>query len=341
MKVAIVGQPQAGQVELFCVLTGTGYEKVMQRPLKAHPGISEVSDRRLQSLAPLYRPERIVPAKIEFLLLPDFSPAGSAQSMVMNELKKADAICWVARAEQADAEVRTFIGELIIADLLLVEKRIENIAKALKKKAADSLEKEMRLMEACKMHLEKEKPLALFPFTEEQQKEIRAYQFVTVTPLIIVLNVDDELLADETPAARVRERFRLPCAQICVGLEEEISRLEEKERAGFMKVMEISEAAVHRMTRLVFESLSLISFFTVGDDEVRAWPLKKGSSALDAARTIHSDLARGFIRAEMMKYDDFMAAGSESILKDQGKIYLKGKEYIVEDGDILSINFNV
>lgn len=341
MKVAILGQPQAGQVELFCLLTGIDNEKVMQRPLKAHPGVSEVRDQRLRALAPMYRPERIVPAKVEFLLLPDFAPGGPAQSTVMNELKNAEAICWVARSEQADADVGTFIAELIITDLLLIEKRIENIAKALKTKAADSLEKEMRLMEACKAHLEKEQPLASFPFTEEQRKEISAYQFVTGTPLVIVLNIDDKLLADETPAARVREQFHRPCIQICIGLEEEILRLEEGERASFMKALGIAEAAIDRMTRLVFESLNLMSFFTVGDDEVRAWPLKRGSSALDAARTIHSDLARGFIRAEVMKYADLMAAGSESVLKDQGKVYLKGKDYIVEDGDILSINFNV
>jgi ribosome-binding ATPase YchF (GTP1/OBG family) len=237
--------------------------------------------------------------------------------------------------------VGTFISELIITDLLLVEKRIENIAKEMKKKATDAHDKEMRLMEACKAHLEKEQPLASFPFTEEQDKDIRAYQFVTRTPLVIVLNIDDKLLADETPAARVREQFKLPCVQICVGLEEEIMRLEESERASFMQALGISEAAIDRMTRLVFESLNLISFFTVGKDEVRAWPLKRGSAALDAAGSIHSDLARGFIRAEMMKCADLMAAGSEGALKDEGKKYLKGKEYVVEDGDILSINFNV
>ncbi|MEJ2744644.1 MAG: DUF933 domain-containing protein [bacterium] len=308
MKVAILGQPQAGQVELFCLLTG---------------------------------PDRIVPAKIEFLLLPDFVPSGPAHSTVINEMKNADAFCWVAKAEQADADVKTFIAELIITDLLLVEKRIENIAKAIKTKADDSREKEMRLMEACKAHLEKEQPLASFPFAEEQRKDIRAYQFVTETPLVIVLNIDDKLPADETIAARVRERFHRPCIQICIGLEEEILRLEEGDRAPFMKEMGISEAAIDRMTRLVFESLNLISFFTVGDKEVRAWPIRKGSSALEAAGTIHSDLARGFIRAEMMKYADLMAAGSTSILKEQGRVYLKGKEYVVEDGDILTIHFNV
>lgn len=341
MKVAILGQPQAGQMQLFSLLTTIPSEAVTQKPLEAHPGVCAVRDPRLQWIADLYKPEKIVPARIEFLLLPDFVLEGPAKSTVMNELRNSDAICWVSRADNAEAEIAGFLSELIIADLMLVEKRIENIAKAQKKKASDALEKETRLMEACRACLEKETLLARLPFSEEQRKEISGYQFLTLIPLIVALNVPEDLLADETAAARARERFSLPCILVSAELEEEISRLEEKERAEFMKAMGIAEPAIDRMTRLIFDALGYISFFTVGDDEVRAWPLRKGSPALEAAHTIHSDLARGFIRAEMMKYADLAAAGSERALKEQGKFHLKGKEYVVEDGDILTIRFSV
>lgn len=341
MKVAILGQPQAGQVQLFSLLTAIPPEAVTQKPLEAHPGVCAVRDPRLQWLAAIYKPEKIVPAKIEFLLLPDFVLEGPAKSTVMNELRNADAICWVSRADNAEAEIAGFLSEIIIADLLLVEKRIENIAKAQKKKASDALEKEERLMEACRACLEKETLLARFPLADEHKKEISGYQFLTLTPLIVALNVPEDFLSDETVAARVRERFSLPCIRVSAELEEEISHLDEKERAEFMKAMGIAEPAIDRMTRLIFDALGYISFFTLGDDEVRAWPLRKGSSALEAAHTIHSDLARGFIRAEMMKYADLAAAGSERALKEQGKFYLKGKEYVVEDGDILTIRFSV
>jgi len=341
MKVAILGQPQAGQAQLFNLLTAVPRETVMQKPLEAHPGICAVHDSRLSVLAGMYTPEKIVPAKIEFVLLPDFCLEGPARSTIMKGLKDADVICWVSRAMNAEAEAGAFLSELVIADLILLETRLENIAKAQKKKPSDALEKELRLMEMCRAHLEKEIPLARAPFTDEQRKEITAYQFLTRTALIVALNASEEILSDGTVSARMHERFSLPCIQLCAELEEEISRLDEKERAEFMKAMGIAEPALDRMTRLVFNTLGYISFFTVGDDEVRAWPLRRGSSALEAAHTIHTDLARGFIRAEMMTYDDLAAGGSERALKEQGKIYLKGKEYVVDDGDILSIRFSV
>jgi ribosome-binding ATPase len=341
MKVAILGQPQAGQVQLFTLLTAVSPETIGQKPLEAHPGVCAVRDPRLNVLATMYSPEKVVPAKIEFLLLPDFILEGPAKTVIMKGLRDADAICWVSRDENAEAEVGAFFSELVIADLILVETRLENIAKALKKKPTSALEKELKLIETCRDHLEKEMPLARIPFTDEQRKDLSSYQFLTLIPIIVALNVQEDHLSDDTVSARVRNRFPLPCIQLCVTLEEEISRLEEKERGEFMAAMGIAEPALDRMTRLIFDSLGYISFFTVGDDEVRAWPLRKGSSALEAAGAIHSDLARGFIRAEMMTYNDLAAAGTERVLKEQGKIYLKGKEYVVEDGDILSIRFSV
>jgi len=341
MKVAILGQPQAGQAQLFSLLTGISPETIQQRPLEAHPGICEVRDPRLKFLSGMYKPKKTVPAKIEFVLLPDLALEGPAKTVIMTGLKDADAICWVSRRESAEKEVRAFISELIIADLMLVEKRIENIEKAHKKKASDALQKEKRLMEEFRAHLEKEKPLSQLGLGNGQLKEISAYQFLTLTPVIIAINVPEDAISGDASRAESRDICALPCIRLCASLEEEISRLDEKERREFMEAMGIAEPALDRMTRLLFEALGYMAFFTVGDDEVRAWPLRKGSSALDAAHAIHSDIARGFIRAEVMKYVELTDAGSERVLKEQGKMRLKGKEYPVEDGDIISVRFSV
>jgi len=334
MKIVILGLPQAGQQQLFSLLTGISLDNIIQKPLEVQQGISEVRDLRLTKLIELYKPKKFAYARIEYSLLPDFNLTGPSKDIIFSQLKNADEICWVARSDTAKSDVSNFISELIIADTMLVEKRLDTIAKDQRKKYSDIREKEKELIDICKKQLESEKPLKDYPFNDDQKKTIKTYQFFTMKPLFIVVNV---------PESQIKEKItlNLPSIEVCAELEEEISRLAEGERAEFMKEMGIEESALSKMTHMAFNELGLISFFTVGEDEVRAWPIPKGALAPEAGSVIHSDIEKGFVRAEMMKYDDLITSGSEAKLKELGKFYLKGRDYVVEDGDVLSFRFNV
>ncbi|MBU0671532.1 MAG: DUF933 domain-containing protein [Candidatus Margulisbacteria bacterium] len=341
MKVTIVGLPQSGQQQLFSILTGIPLETIQQKPLEMQQGICEVKDIRVTTLKKIYNPKKTTYARIEYLLLPDFNLQGPAKAAILTQLKNADELCYVARSENAASAVNSFLAELVINDLLLIEKRLGTIAKEQKKKPTDQAAKEKQLMELCQKQLEAEKPLQQFDFSEEQRKILRAYQFLTLKPLILVVNVPEDRINENNLCAELSHGLPYPCVQLSVELEQEISYLDETDRLSFMKEMGIAEPAIDKMTCLAFAGLGLISFFTVGEDEVRAWPVRKGALAPEAGSVIHSDIAKGFVRAEMCKYDDLIAAGSEAKLKEQGKYYLKGKDYQVEGGDILSFRFNV
>ncbi len=336
MKVTLVGLPQAGQQQLFSILTGLALDTIQQKPLEIQQGICQVRDGRVTALKDLFNPKKTTYARIEYLLMPDFNLQGPAKAAILTQLKNADELCYIARAATAAEAVNDFLAELVINDLLLVDKRLETIARDKKNKASDQLTKEKKLMELCKKQLEEEKPLQKFEFDEEQRKILRAYQFLTLKPLILAVNVPEDKINDGSIVQDLAHGLPYPCVQLSVELEQEISNLDEADGQAFMKEMGIEESAVDKMTRLAFAGLGLISFFTVGEDEVRAWPVRQGALAPEAGSVIHSDIARGFVRAEMCKYADLIAAGSEVKLKEQGKYHLKGKDYKVEDGDILS-----
>lgn len=341
MKTVILGLPLSGQQQLFSLLSGIALDHLGQRPLDVHPGICAVRDPRIDALTKLYNPKKTVYAKIEYLLLPDFVLEGPAKSIILGELRNADEIAWVSRADKAETEINNFLAELILSDLVLIEKRLEAIAKEKVKKVAELAAKEKTLMEICQKQLEQEKPLSRLELTAEQGKELRTYQFLTLKPLILIINVPEEKAADQSLSRQVQEKYGAPCLQVCAEIEEEISRLPEADQKDFLKELGLSESALVRMNRSAFEGLGYISFFTVGEDEVRAWPIRKDATALEAGHTIHSDIAKGFVRAELMKYDDLIAAGSEEKVKEQGKFSLKGRDYLVADGDILHFRFNV
>jgi len=338
MKITILGLPQAGQQQLFSLLTGIPLETIQQKPLEPQLGICEVKDPRVTRLIEIFKPKKQAYARIEYFLLPDFNLQGPAKELIFNQLKNADEICCVTRSE---ADVASFISELLIFDLMLIEKRIENIDRNLRSRASEQSEKEKLFLLQLKKELDEERLLHKYDFNEEQLKALKAYQFMTLKPIILAVNVPESEIKDLSLSKSIEQKFGLPTVQLCAELEQEISGLEEKDREAFMQEMGIDESALHKMTRLAYAGLGLISFFTVGEDEVRAWTIRRGSSAPEAGSAIHSDIEKGFVRAEMMKYDDFIAAGSEAKLKEVGKFSLKGRDYIVEDGDILSFRFNV
>lgn len=339
MKITIVGLPQAGQQELFSILTNIPLENIKERPMEVQQGVCEVKDPRITTLFEMYKPKKTTYARIDYTLIPDFNLTGPTKDLIFTQLKNADEICFVARAETAEHDVKNFISELMLYDLMLVEKRLDSGSKENRKKPIDP--KEKALMELCKKELEQGKPLVMDGLLEESRKLLTAYQFFTIKPVFIVINMPETDIKDETVSKKISSLSPYPSIRLSVTLERELTELNEKDRAELMIELGIEEPAVNKMTRIAYKELGLISFFTVGEDEVRAWSIERSSSAPEAGRAIHSDIEKGFVRAEMFKYDDLIAAGSEAKLKETGKFLLKGRDYIVEDGDILNFRFNV
>lgn len=333
MKVVLTGLPQSGQQQLFSILTKIPLDTISQKPLEVQKGICDVVDPRVVNLIKMYNPKKKTFAKIEYSLLPDFNLQGPAKQTLFNELKNSDVICWVCRGENAESDISSFISELVIFDLMLLEKRLETLEKELKKKSIEPKEKEKKFLLRCKQALDEGKMLNNIAQNTEEEISIRTYQFLTAKPLVCAVNLPE--------GEKLEKDLGVNAIGVSIEIEEEINRLEEKDREAFIKEMGIDEPALQKMTRTVFSSLGLISFFTVGEDEVRAWPVRKNSTAPEAASTIHSDIAKGFVRAEMFKYTDLVELGSEAKLKESGKFNLKGRDYVVEDGDILSFRFNV
>lgn len=341
MKTAIIGSPQSGQQQLFSLLTKINLEGILSRLTETHIGACDVKDPRIEVLTKMYSPKKVTYTKIEYLLLPDFNAQGPTKNLILNQLKNADEICWVSHAENAKADIANFLAEMILADLMLIEKRLETISKDKSGKNADQKDKEKTLMDICKKQLDQEKPLKDFTWDDEQKKLLKAYQFYTLKPIFIVINVPEDKIKDSSLISEIQKSVPYPCIQLSVEIEKEIDQLPETEQKEFMKEIGIDEPAVNKMNQMTYEGLGLISFFTVGEDEVRAWPVRRGAMAPEAGASIHTDIEKGFVKVEMFKYDDLIALGTETKLKESGKFYLKGKDYIVEDGDILNFRFNV
>ena len=234
--------------------------------------------------------------------------------------------------------------EFLLADLDMVEKRLERMAKDHKKKLNTNFEREQALMERLKTHLEGQNGLRTMALTPAERELIGSLQLLTLKPLVVVLNTDEDSVAAEAALSPLIERLRGQGAVIislCASIENEIAELPEAERAAFLADLGLLEPAAHRLSRAVFERLGLICFFTAGADEVRAWPVERGTLAPQAAGKIHSDLERGFIRADTVAYHDLVAAGSEKAAREANKFRLNGKEYVVQDGDVIEIRFNV
>jgi hypothetical protein len=242
-------------------------------------------------------------------------------------------------------EVEFVQSELVLHDLMFVEKRLERIESTLSKMKDDRLVKEKALLERFKAHLDEEKPLRLFDIAAEEAALIRSYPFLTLRQTIVALNVSEDQIGDDSLIAALEERFApwgLSFVAIAARAEADIAELDSpQERAEFMRDLGIPDTARHILTARCIEAVGYGSFFTVSHNEVRHWFFRLGSLAPQVAGVIHSDMERGFIRVEVMKYDDLVEHGSEEALKAVGKHYVKGKDYVVEDGDILGVRFNV
>ncbi len=348
--------PQSGKKTLFTLIAG---KKLTENELSANAaveGIAEIIDPRFEKLVALYNPESVARARINVTLLPKIEKGFSSNSEFINELDKYDAFVAVIRAFTNEAvyhvsgtvdperDLEEIVMELAFNDLSFVDKRLQKVSNERGAKTPQT-EKEKEILPKLKAHLEKELPLRTLVLAPEELKLISSYPLVTFKELIVALNISEEDLNNAELLKRFEEKYKdkkISFMAVSAKLEGEIAAIENREeREEFLRSMNIAEPVVDVLKRTFLKAMDLMSFFGVGSDEVKQWLVKKDSPAPKAAGAIHSDLEKGFIRAEVMKYKELIEAGSEAKLKESGKYYLKGKDYIVEDGDILSIRFNV
>ncbi len=367
MKIALIGMPQVGKKTVFSLLTGVGVDHLLARGTEYHVGTVKVADPRVDKLSAMYKPKKTKYAEIECTLAPAPPHEPKPREQWLNKLKDMDALCQVVRAFE-DAAVFHVNGsvdplrdidamnlELTISDLSLIETRLNRIAQDQKKKFDQERADEAALLEKLKPHLEAGKSLREYPWHEGEEKRMRSLQFLTVKGIVTALNCGESNFPNPQLVEQAKAKLTGPRSEVCAlsaKTEAEVAQIENPaERAEFLAALGVTEPAIHVLTRALYKALGYISFFTTGEDEVRAWTIRHGANAVEAAHAIHSDIARGFIRAEVMKYPDLIGAAdglsadasakawhhAEVKLKETGKLYIKGKDYIVEDGDIVHI----
>ena len=352
MEIGIVGLPGSGKTTIFNALTGSEAETSAFQGGKKDPNLAlvKVPDERLERLAAMYKPKKVTPAQVKYIDLGGSiaatGQAGAKQDAmdeILRLLRPCDALVHVVRgfefagqppSPQEDFE--QFESELILTDLMSVEKRLERLEKEVKKgKKGDP--RELELLKKAHEILDSGQALR----TSEEiagAPQLRGYTFLSAKPVIVVLNIGEE---DEEGRFSLELPEGVSFMEIKGSIEAELAQLPEDEAEAFRADMGLDEPAIYRLIKESYRLLGLISFFTVGEDEVRAWTIRQGTLAPRAAGAIHSDMEKGFIRAEVVHYDDLMAAGSYHAAQKAGKVRLEGKEYVVKDGDIINFRFNV
>jgi ribosome-binding ATPase len=361
LRAALIGFPSTGKTTLFHLMTASRESARGHGRAEATVGVSKVPDARLDRLTAMYNPRKHVPATIEFadIAVPG---TGAAQALVdVAAYRNADALVHVVRAFRDEAvphvaggidparDVQAMEDELILADLGIAERRLERLEKDLKKARTTDLERERDVMVRCREALEAGNPLRALALAPDDRKRLRGFQFLSAKPLLLVINLDEADVAEVgADVGRAAERVGLGPAltragvaalPLCAKIELEIADLEPEDATAFLADLGLTESGLDRVVRASYELLGYISFFTVGDDECRAWSIPRSTHAQDAASEIHSDIARGFIRAEVVAYEHLVARGSMAACRDHGEVRLEGKEYIVADGDIINFRF--
>jgi GTP-binding protein YchF len=345
MKIGLVGFPGSGKSTVFGALTGldvqTGFGG---RRDKANIGAVKVPDPRVDALAVIFQKKKTIYAEIVFTDLAAGAGAGIDRE-VLNAMRSLDALCQVVRAfpdasgTQPDAlrEIAELETETILADLEVVEPRAARLRKD------RSSPRELELLERLQAALEEERTLRRLELGREEQRMIAGYSLLTLKPLLLVLNVPEEEVQKPPPADVVAaaEQRGLGLVVLSAQVEMEIAQMPEAEQQEFVASLGLEEPARNRFIRAAFDLIDLISMLTVGPDECRAWPVARGTPARRAAGKVHSDIERGFIRAEVMAFDDLAALGSEAKCREAGKLRVEGKEYVIEDGDVVHFRFNV
>ncbi len=359
MILGLIGLTNSGKTTLFNALTGAEIEVTPYASMKSEPhiGVVNVMDPRVDILVNMYNPKKTVYAQIEYMDFAGMSEGGAKQGTfsanTMAEIKTADALALVLRNFQDEGvddaqdepnplrDYETIQAELVISDLITIENRLERIELSFKRGIKTPvLQQEQKILLLFKEKLEADIPLREVELEPEDIKLIRGFQFLSRKPLMIILNSDEDRFGKSQDVIDKLSKHVMTI-EACGKFEMELATLSDEDAELFMQDFGIDESVCNRLTKYSYDLLGYISFFTVGSPEVHAWTITRGMRAQEAAGKIHSDLERGFIRAECFTYDDLIELGSEKAIKEKGLFRLEGKEYIVQDGDILMIRFNV
>ncbi len=362
MKFGIIGLPQSGKTTVFNALSGAHASVGDYSTSKeANIAVVKVPDERVERVAEIFEPQKVTHAEIEYIdiagLTRDASSDRKKEAAYIHAIRQADALLQVVRCFEnpnvphADGSVdpRRDINEvdleLMLADLISVENRLTKLERDIKVARKDKDEIELRTLQKFQKTLEDEKPLRSLELTDEQSRLAAGFGFLTMKAMLDILNLGEDQLPDRQ---NVQDNFKylseLPnssVASICASLQMDIGELDESERGEFMKELGLSQSASDVIINKSFELLGMISFLTGNEHEVRSWPVRQGICAHDAAGEVHSDMKRGFIKAEVVAFDDLDRLGSWSKTRDEGKLHLHGKDYIVQDGDVILFRFNV
>lgn len=343
MKIGLVGYQGGGKSSVFELLTGTKPD-----PGKSHTGqvgMAVLPDRRFDGLVALYKPKKITPAKIELFDTPGLSREhGETNNQRISIVREAEALVHVIGAYagvDAATDARNFEDDLMLADLQVLQNRIERLETSVKKNRPDkeASQEELDLIRPIETWLQEGKLLREVEFSGDQEKVTKSFSLLTRKPQLLLLNTADAAVDERVVTALNEKGYRVVAAPL--GLELEVQALDEADRAAFAAELGLGEPSRERVLRAIFEATEQLTFFTSDEKEVRAWLVRRGSSALDAAGTIHTDLARGFIRAEIMAVDDLLRLGSEREVKAANLYHTVGKDHVMRDGDEIVVRFNV
>jgi len=356
VKTGIIGLPQVGKTSLFKILTKARLDTHAMHSRDAHVGVARVPDERLDRLSALYHPKKTTHATVEYVDVAAIGQEALKEQAYSDRLREVDSLIHVLRAFEDPAiphsgeldpakDAANVEADLIVSDMVQIDKRMERLEKDLTRAKTPDLVREHELLTKCKAQLEAERPIREVDLSADDKKRLRGFAFLSQKPILYVVNISEsadlgkalEAAVSRYGLAGLASRPNAGATAICGKVEAELAEMSDEEAAEFLASYGLTESGLARLIRKTYELLGLISFFTVGEDECRAWTVPRGVRAQEAAGAIHSDLEKHFIRAETIRWDQLLEAGSEANARSRGTLRLEGKDYIVQDGDVMHI----